>query len=596
MIRDYFADLPDYDYPSLKDLFFDVVNKYSERVAIRMRSGEGKGYDVRTFADLKKEVTRVAGFLSPLKLTKGNKVGIYAENCPQWCCVYLAAVVTGLVIVPIDVMLGEEDAVPIIEDSDLTVLFFSKRHADKIPAIRKRCTTVRCFVGFDILEDVKGRMRSYTGILEQEYSPKRDAEGDIKPDDAAALIYTSGTTGFAKGVMLSHRNIITNVNASIHSLPINENDVFITVLPLHHTYPATCSFLSPLVVGGSSTIAESLAGKKIIANIKETGGTILIGVPLLYEKMKQGMLMRFRELSLLKRTVLKLLIAISGFLSRYIKLKAGKILLGSLRKQAGLETLRLLVAGGGPLNPDTAEFFEAIGFNIVQGYGTSENSPLIAVNTVRYNNHKSVGLPVKYTEVRIDHPNEEGVGEIIVKSPSVMKGYYKKPEITRKTITEDSWLKTGDLGKFDDKGFLYITGKIKNLIVTSGGKNIYPEEIELKFGESEVIGEVLVFGKRESEKSRAEEVFAVCVPHYEILYEHYEKSELTDDFVGELVKSEIVRVNRTLPGYKRIRDFTIRKEEFEKTSSRKIKRYLNFGYANSDTAGTSDTLSKETGT
>ena len=141
MIRDYFTDLPDYDYPSFKELFFDVVNKYSERVAIRMRSGEGKGYDVRSFGDLRKEVKRVTGFLCSLKLTKGDKVGIYAENSVQWCCVYLAAVVTGLVIVPIDVMLGEDDAVPIIEDSDLTVLFFSKRHADKIPAIRKRCTT-----------------------------------------------------------------------------------------------------------------------------------------------------------------------------------------------------------------------------------------------------------------------------------------------------------------------------------------------------------------------------------------------------------------------------------------------------------------------
>ena len=579
-----------------KNFLTIVVKKYFERVAIRMRAGEGNGYDVRTFGDLGDEVSKVSGFLCSLKLKKGDKVGIYGENCPQWCCAYLATVVTGFVIVPIDAMLGEEDAVPIIEDSDLTVLFFSKRHADKISAIRKRCTKVRCFIGWDIPEDAAGKVRSYEGILEHEYSARKDAEDDISPDDAAALIYTSGTTGFAKGVMLSHRNIITNVNASIQSLPIDENDVFMTVLPLHHTYPATCSFISPLVTGGSSTIAESLAGKKIIANITETGGTILIGVPLLYDKMKQGMQIRFRELSLSKRTALKLLTAVSGFLTKYVKVKAGKTLLRSLRKQAGLESLRLLVAGGGPLNPDTAEFFEALGFNIVQGYGTSENSPLIAVNTVRYNNHQSVGLPVKYTEIRIDHPNEEGIGEIIVKSPSVMMGYFKKPEITMETITEDGGQRTGDLGMFDRKGFLYITGRIKNLIVTSGGKNIYPEEIELKFGESEVIGEVLVFGRRESEKNRAEEVFAVCVPHYEILSGLYDKSELTDDFVGELVKREIVKVNRTLPGYKRIRNFTIRKEEFEKTSSRKIKRYLYLGYANADTAATSDTLSKEAGT
>lgn len=300
--------------------------------------------------------------------------------------------------------------------------------------------------------------------------------------------------------------------------------------------------------------------------------------PLLYDKMKQGMQIRFIELQFTKRMVVKLLIGVSGFFTRCLKIKAGRVLLRSLRKQAGLETLRLLVAGGGPLNPDTAQFFDALGFNIVQGYGTSENSPLIAVNTVRYNKHDSVGLPVKHTKIRIDEPNAEGVGEILVQSPSVMKGYYKRPEETKRVITEDGRLRTGDLGRFDRKGFLYITGRIKNLIVTSGGKNIYPEEIELKFGDSEVIGEILVFGRKESKKSRAEEVVAVCVPNYEMLAELYDGQKLSEEFVSPLIKKEIEKVNRNLPGYKKIRDFSVRREEFEKTSSRKIKRFLYLDY------------------
>ncbi|MBN2324047.1 MAG: AMP-binding protein [Spirochaetes bacterium] len=573
MITDYFADLPDYEYPDFKRLFCDTVRTYKDRPAIRMRSERSGGYDVMTFTELSAEVNGLAGYLSSLSLSKGDRIGLYAENSPGWCCVYLAAVIAGFVIVPVDAMLKPEDVVCLIKDSGMKVIFVSKKHEEKVHLIKNACGKVTHVVGLDATGNGFKMIKSYTAVIEGGKT-KRNITAVLSPNDTAALIYTSGTTGLSKGVMLSHRNIIANMNASIQSLPIDKNDVFVTVLPLHHTYPTTCSFLSPFVVGGSQTIAESLAGKKLIANIKETKGTVLIGVPLLYDKLMQGMQFRFKELPLVKRSVLKVLIAVSGFFAKYLKLKVGGILLRSLRNQAGLGTLRLLVAGGGPLNPDTAEFFDALGFNIVQGYGTSENSPLVSVNTVKYNNHRSVGLPVKHTKIRIDEPNAEGVGEILVQSPSVMKGYYKKDEETKRVITENGWLRTGDLGRFDRKGFLYITGRIKNLIVTSGGKNVCPEEIEIKFGDSKIIGEILVFGKKESKKSRAEEVVAVCVPNYEMLAEMYEGQELTDDFVRPLVKKEIDTVNRTLPGYKKIRHFLVRREEFEKTSSRKIKRFL----------------------
>jgi long-chain acyl-CoA synthetase len=578
MRTSYLADLPDYNYQDFKELFDAAVQKHKDKPAIRMRSERSGGYDVLSFKDLATEVYRLAAYLSSLCLKKGDKVGLYAENSPRWCCVYLAAVTNGFVIVPVDTMLKPEDAIPIIKDSDMRVLFVSKKHEEKMHLIRNACRKITQIVSFDTGGNGSGMVESYKSVIEETDKIKREKNAVLSPDEIASLIYTSGTTGQAKGVMLSHRNIITNMNASIQSLPIDENDVFITVLPLHHTYPTTCSFVSPLVVGGSQTIAESLAGKKLIANIKETKGTVLIGVPLLYDKLKQGMQIRFMELPSTTRAVVKFFICVSGFFTKYLKIKAGKVLLRFLRNQAGLDTLRLLVAGGGPLNPDTAHFFETLGFNIVQGYGISENSPLVSVNTVRHNNHRSVGLPVKNTMIRIDRPNAEGIGEILVQSPSVMKGYYKKAEETKRVITDDGWLRTGDLGRFDRKGFLYITGRIKNLIVTSGGKNIYPEEIEIKFGDSEIIGEILVFGRKESKKSRAEEVVAVCVPNYEMLSELYDGKELADDFVRLLIKKEIQKVNKNLPGYKKIREFIIRREEFEKTSSRKIKRFLYLDY------------------
>jgi long-chain acyl-CoA synthetase len=239
-----------------------------------------------------------------------------------------------------------------------------------------------------------------------------------------------------------------------------------------------------------------------------------------------------------------------------------------------------MVAGGGPLNPTTADFFESLGFNIFQGYGMSENAPLISVGTPGFKNNVSVGLPVKYTEIRIDDPNEEGVGEVTAKSPSIMLGYYNNPEATKEIITEDGWLLTGDLGYLDEKGFLYISGRKKNLIVSSGGKNIYPEEIELNFNGSRTVGEILVLGRKDN--TGGERIFALVVPNRETLSQDYPEkisgegsiSKEGEELIHSLLKKEIEQVNRKLPGYKKISDFAIRGEEFEKNAQKKIRRFL----------------------
>jgi long-chain acyl-CoA synthetase len=231
------------------------------------------------------------------------------------------------------------------------------------------------------------------------------------------------------------------------------------------------------------------------------------------------------------------------------------------------------VSGGGPLSPGTAGFYELLGFTLVQGYGMSENGPLISTNTIRHHDNRSVGLPVKYTKVKIDRPDEHGVGEILVRSPSVMKGYFGNSEATREIMTAEGYLKTGDLGRFDRRGFLFITGRSKNLIVTGGGKNVFPEEIELRFSEARAIAEILVLGRR-LEGGNAEDVVAVCVPDSEYLEAEHGDGQLPAALVRERVRTEIEAVNRTLPGYKKIVDFKIRSEPFEKTASAKIKRYL----------------------
>jgi len=569
VITDYLADLPDIDYPDFRKYFEDITSRYGGRTALRMKKREGQDYDTWTYRDLKSDVNAVRSYLLKNGLRQGDRVAVFSENRPEWCVTYLAAVVQGLVIVPVDEQLAKEEARSMVERSGARVLFFSARACDKIRVFTSRNILLVCFDA----EGEKTGADGYTRII--------DSASDGEPDgwngdgnDTAALIFTSGTTGVSKPVELTHRNIITNVNASIQSLPIDENDVFIAVLPLHHTYPTTCSFLSPLAVGGSITIAESLAGKKILANIRETGGTVLIGVPLLYDKIRRGMKQRFKELPALKRTSLSLLMRFSGACAAIRVKGAGKVLLKKVRESAGLTTMRLLVSGGGALGFDTARFFESLGFSIVQGYGMSENGPLISVNTVRYNRHRSVGLAVKNTEIRIEG---SGTGEILVRSPSVMKGYYGDDEATAEVLNGDGFLRTGDVGRIDRRGFLHITGRIKNVIVTHGGKNVYPEEIEARFNESSVIGEILVVGRRQH--GRGEEVVAVCVPDFESLSARYTEGELTPGLLENLVRAEVSAVNKTLPGYKRIKDVLIRKIDFEKTSSKKIKRYLYTAYA-----------------
>jgi long-chain acyl-CoA synthetase len=239
----------------------------------------------------------------------------------------------------------------------------------------------------------------------------------------------------------------------------------------------------------------------------------------------------------------------------------------------------MMVAGGGPLSPKTADFFDSLGFNIVHGYGMSENSPLISVNTPWHKRNASVGLPVKYTDVKILDTNEEGIGEIAVKSPSLMLGYYENPEATREIFTEDGYLLTGDLGCRDDDGFIYINGRKKNLIVSSGGKNIYPEEIESCFDGSRVVGEILIVGRKEAEFG-GEHILAVVVPNTDALAEDYPNHSLSEDFIHDLVKKEIEQVNRSLVGYKKISDFVLRQEKFEKNAQQKIRRFMYKSYEN----------------
>ncbi|MDR2047850.1 MAG: AMP-binding protein [Treponema sp.] len=566
---EYTADWPDYACPNFIALLDDIEKKWGDKTAVYYRSGKQKDFARWSFVFYAAECRRVARGLIKAGLKKGDRVALWAENRPEWMVVWMAAAVAGCVIVPVDYLLSEKECRNIIAITGAKVFFYSKRKEEFVRSLDIHADLQVCI---DDGEDY-GRFGINAGDVDL---PSVDS---IDQRDPVSIVFTSGTTGFAKGVTLSHRGIIANISAAILALQPTSDDLFINVLPLHHTYPTACSFIAPLVLGCGVIIVEKLVGKVVIDDIRDAGGTLLIAVPLLYDKVRDALEAGLKKLPFPVRAVINVLRSIALSRAKKSKTSFGRVMLKFVRKKAGLGSMRMMVAGGGPLNPQTADFFESLGFNIYHGYGMSENGPLISVGTPGFKNNASVGLPVKYTEVKIEDPDEYGAGEIVIKSPSIMLGYYENPEATKDVLTEDGWLRTGDLGYRDEKGFIYINGRKKNLIVSSGGKNIYPEEIEKNFDGSRVIGEILVVGRKEE---TGERIFAVVVPNREALSADYpgkvsKEGELDEEalrFIDGLVKKEIEKVNRTLPGYKKISGFVLRQEEFEKNAQKKIRRFL----------------------
>ena len=569
--KDYIADWPDVPYSNFAQWLEGSTSKWRENTAILYRSEGRKQFTRWSYSKLGEECRRIAQGLLAGGLIKGDRVCLWAENRPEWIVVWLGAAIAGLVIVPVDFLASEKECTNILSITGAKAFFHSARKQEFAESLASQGITI------PVLVNLAGE--SYTSFgISAGTTPLPKA---IPENDPASIVFTSGTTGFAKGVTLSHKNIIANASAAMLSLRAYPYDVFINVLPLHHTYPTTCSFIAPLTVGASIIIVEKLVGSVVVDDIRDAKGTFLIAVPLLYDKVMIAINKRYKALPKPLQAILNVFRTISLAEANRGRIGFGRVFLWIIRKKAGLHSIRMMVAGGGPLSPRTADFFDSFGFNMVHGYGTSENSPLISVNTPWHRRNASVGLPVKYTEVKILNPNEEGIGEIAARSPSVMLGYYNNPEATSEVITPDGWLLTGDLGYRDEKGFIYISGRQKNLIVSSGGKNIYPEEVEAHFSGSGIIEEILIVGRKEKEHG-GEQIFAVVVPNYENLKVKHPGKEKDHAFIRELVKKEIEQVNRGLVGYKKITDFTLRDEPFEKNAQQKIRRFLYKSYENAE--------------
>lgn len=556
---------------NLKDLLTTSCEMFNTKDAFLVKDKPGGTYQPISYGQFYMDVNGLGTSFINLGL-KGKKIAVIGENSYPWVVTYFATVNGTGVIVPIDRELKTMEIKALLQRAGVSAVVYSKkvkRVIDEILLDEEMREQIKYAIRMNF-EDEEADRLSFDDLIEagkqsMEEGNKEFVNSQIDNEALAALLFTSGTTGMAKGVMLSHKNITANVYNMSKYVKIMENGIGLSVLPMHHTYEMTCHIMTAIYQGMTIAICEGL--KHIQKNLQEIPANVMLAVPLIFETMHKKVWKKAATSGSDKK--MRRAMDLSNKFKLYNHPKIVKKMFGTVHEALG-GGVHLFIAGGAAINPKVIEDYQAMGIPMIQGYGMTENAPIIAVNKDCYSKPDSVGLPMPGTEVKIIDQDENGVGEIICKGPSVMIGYYENPEATAEAI-HDGWLHTGDYGYMDDEGFLYVSGRKKSVIVTKNGKNIFPEEIEYVLGEYPYIEEVLVHGV---DGMRNDDVIvkAEVYPNYPLIKE--EKGDLDEEQLKALINDIIEEVNSQMPNYKRIKRFNIRKTEFEKTTTRKIKRHL----------------------
>ncbi len=552
--------------PNMKVVIEDSLkqqNEFGQTIAYRYRKG-AEIVEV-SYEQFYLDTKYIGSAFTEMGFRKGNKIAMIGPNSYEWITVFVSVLNSEAVFVPVDKELPIEEIAFIINDSDTDVFFYASVYDEKIKANKELFKNVKYFVNIDAKEN-DGEFLSYRKLMEKgknlfdggytEYTDMTPVEEELK-----MIVYTSGTTGTAKGVMLSLANVMSAQNYGLRVSSIAKT--MINVLPLHHTFGGLVDILVAIKCGCTMGINDSI--RNVLPNFKAYKPEGAMLVPLFVEKFYQRIWAGIEEKGLTK--TFKIMMSVSNALLK-VGIDVRRVLFKSIHEQFG-GNLRLIVCGGAPMREELGRFFESIGITITNGYGITECSPLVSVNREYYYNFSSVGVVCPNVEVKIDNPNEDGEGEILVKGPVVMMGYYKNPEKTAEVLTEDGWFSTGDYGKYDREAErLYITGRKKNLIVLKNGKNIYPEEIEDYLTGKTEIEEVIISAIKDEDGSE--------VGLQAEIYPFQEKIEGMDEKAAyDFIKNVVEEYNKTMPAHKRVIKVTVRKEPFEKTTSGKIKRKYN---------------------
>jgi len=562
-------DLKLYDVPqinTIQQMLIESAEKYSHKIALEdLNPTPIKSV---TFVELLNNVLKFGVALKNLGLQERAHIAVIGENRVQWAMSFLTCMCFNYVIVPIDKNLTTNEIFNIVHESDAEAIIFSESYSSTFSGSHASLKKLKHFICMDETKEDPEFLQMVNLISKTEL-PNKKSLPKINPNDLAEIIFTSGSLGRAKGVMLTQGNLAANLVDMVSMVIIDEKDRFLSVLPMHHTYECTCGMLCPLYCGASVHYARSL--KTVVDDIQKVKATILLGVPLLFDKMFKRIMKTISEDKVKSKVVPPLMKITTLLQSAGIKGMKQKIFKELHAKFGG--AVRIFIAGGAAPDPLVAKGLRELGFTFIQGYGLTETSPILALNRLDYFKDNAAGVPLPRVEIKINEPDEDGIGEIWAKGPNIMTGYYKNEKLTDE-VFQNGWFKTGDQGYVDEDGFLHIAGRKKNVIISKSGKNVFPEEIEDVLNRSPYILECMVYGEKDPKQDEIIAVQIVVDAESFIEVAEREGIDINDELINKIIAEEIAKTNKQLAAYKQIREFYIRDNEFEKTTTQKIKRYL----------------------
>ena len=553
-------------FENLKEMMKNSEEKFGEEVAF-YRDGKGLEDSKKvTYKEFCYEINSLGTALIEMGL-KGKRIAVIGENRYEWELSYLAVVTGTGTIVPLDKALPENEIESLIIRSEVEAIIYSEKYDECMAKIQKQGNTkLKYFISMDLEKNDfnKYSLKEITkkGKELLDGGNKEFLEAKINNEEMSIMLFTSGTTNQSKAVMLSHKNICTNVKDIRNVFELDETDRLLSFLPLHHTFECTVGFLYPLSIGGSIIFSKGV--RHIADELKNFKITAMICVPVVFEKMYDKLMKTIEDKG--KMPTVKKGIKLSNCLLK-VGIDIRKKLFKEIHDNLG-GCLRVMVAGGAALSPEKEKGFWDLGFNVLQGYGLTETSPVIAAELTKQKRLGSIGKKFPSIEVKIDNPDKSGVGELLAKGDSVMIGYYNNEEANEEVFTEDGWFRTGDLARIDKNGYLYISGRKKFVIVLKNGKNVYPEEIESLLEKSELVKECMVFGM----PARDGDVTLSVKICYDKDYVKKQFGDITIDDLKEKIWNWVKEVNKTMPKYKYVKKLILTDEELVKTTTLKIKR------------------------
>ena len=558
-----------YDYLEIKNLK-DMLNKtgklYAEKPAYKIKVEEGK-YQIYTHKEVRDMINNLGTSLINLGL-KGKRIAVIGENRYEWEIAYLSIVCGTGIVVPLDKSLPANELELLIERSDIEAIFYTKKYSDIIQNIRyseknklKHLISMDNDENFEGIYSQKELIREGKKLIEE--GNKEFLNAQINPKEMSMMLFTSGTTSKSKVVALSHENICTNLMDIGSVLDVTQEDIFLSVLPIHHVFECTVGFLFSLYKGAETVFCDGL--RHIVENLNEYHVTVMACVPGIYERIfmmirkkleKQGKLEKILE---------------NEEKYKNFSMQKKKEVFKEIHDMLGGK-IKLLISGAAALDKTIEERYRLLGLNLVQGYGLTETSPVVAIGTNKNYKLGSIGKTVPSVEAKLVNVNDEGIGELVVKGSSVMLGYYEDEKANKKSL-QDGWFYTGDLAKIDEEGYIFICGRKKSVIVLKNGKNIFPEEMENLVNKIEGIKESFIFGKILSNDENNIKINVKIVFDRDVIKDVYKVER--DEDIYKVLSKKIKEVNQTMPSYKAIRGMILTEEPLIRTTTNKIKRQEN---------------------